>query len=219
MFFFVGFAIKVPMFPFHTWLPDAHVEAPTAISVILAGVLLKLGTYGMLRINFGVLPFTTEWASLGMGIFGAVGIVYAALVCMAQKDLKKLIHHVDDGVVAAVFTAYGTWKSDGAMREMLGFFTRYPDEKSFATGSISVDTGSAGTEDAEAAKAKWKSKYGGQRGWRPRPECTKALLAALKEITGFGFRRPEDLEEYLKNLSFMKNFTLLRALKQKKEDY
>src|SRR5437773_1073651 len=61
--FFIGFAIKIPMFPFHTWLPDAHVEAPTAISVILAGVLLKMGTYGILRVNFAILPLATQWAA------------------------------------------------------------------------------------------------------------------------------------------------------------
>ena len=130
-------------------------------------------------------------------VAAAVGALGALGFEKAEKDLKQLIHHADDGVVAATFTAYGTWKSAAAIREMHAFFTRYPDEKSFATGSISVDSGAAGNEDAEAAKAKWKSKYGGQRGWRPRPECTRALIAALKEITGFGFRRPEDLEQYL----------------------
>jgi NADH-quinone oxidoreductase subunit M len=90
---FVGFAIKVPMFPFHTWLPDAHVEAPTAISVILAGVLLKLGTYGMMRICFSMFPDVamTEWVMQGIALFGFIGIVYGALVAMAQKDFKKLI--------------------------------------------------------------------------------------------------------------------------------
>ncbi|MBI5510779.1 MAG: NADH-quinone oxidoreductase subunit M [Deltaproteobacteria bacterium] len=88
---FIGFAIKVPMFPFHTWLPDAHVEAPTPISVILAGVLLKMGPYGMLRFNWGILPDATKWAAYGVAVFGAINIVYAAFVCMAQKDLKKLI--------------------------------------------------------------------------------------------------------------------------------
>ena len=88
---FIGFAIKVPMFPFHTWLPDAHVEAPTPISVILAGVLLKMGTYGMLRFNYGILPEAAKWAAYGIAVFGVINIVYAALVCMAQKDLKKLI--------------------------------------------------------------------------------------------------------------------------------
>ncbi len=88
---FIGFAIKIPMFPFHTWLPDAHVEAPTPISVILAGVLLKMGTYGILRVNYMILPEATQWAALGMAIFGTINIVYGALVCMAQRDYKKLI--------------------------------------------------------------------------------------------------------------------------------
>jgi NADH-quinone oxidoreductase subunit M len=88
---FIGFAIKVPMFPFHTWLPDAHVEAPTAISVILAGVLLKMGTYGMMRINFPILPEATNWAAMGVAVFGIINILYGALCAMAQKDLKKLV--------------------------------------------------------------------------------------------------------------------------------
>jgi NADH-quinone oxidoreductase subunit M len=88
---FVGFAIKIPMFPFHTWLPDAHVEAPTAISVILAGVLLKMGTYGILRINFGILPEATAWAAPAMAAFGTINILYGAFCAMAQSDLKKLV--------------------------------------------------------------------------------------------------------------------------------
>ena len=88
---FIGFAIKIPMFPFHTWLPDAHVEAPTPISVILAGVLLKMGIYGILRFNFGLLPDATAWAANAMAVFGVINIVYGAFVCLAQKDLKKLI--------------------------------------------------------------------------------------------------------------------------------
>jgi NADH-quinone oxidoreductase subunit M len=88
---FIGFAIKIPMFPFHTWLPDAHVEAPTAISVILAGVLLKMGTYGIFRINFQVLPDATRWAATAMAVFGVVNILYGGLCAMAQKDLKKLV--------------------------------------------------------------------------------------------------------------------------------
>jgi len=88
---FVGFAIKIPMFPFHTWLPDAHVEAPTAISVILAGVLLKMGTYGILRINFTLLPEASQWAAGAMAVFGVINILYGAFCAMAQKDLKKLV--------------------------------------------------------------------------------------------------------------------------------
>ena len=88
---FIGFAVKIPMFPFHTWLPDAHVEAPTPISVILAGVLLKMGIYGILRINFAILPQATKWAATAMAVFGTINIVYAAFVCLAQKDLKRMI--------------------------------------------------------------------------------------------------------------------------------
>jgi NADH-quinone oxidoreductase subunit M len=91
VFLFIGFAIKIPMFPFHTWLPDAHVEAPTPISVILAGVLLKMGPYGILRFNFGILPDATRWAATAIAIFGVINIVYAAFVCLGQKDLKKMI--------------------------------------------------------------------------------------------------------------------------------
>ncbi|HWX24932.1 MAG TPA: NADH-quinone oxidoreductase subunit M [Vicinamibacteria bacterium] len=89
--FFLGFAIKVPMFPFHTWLPDAHVEAPTAGSVILAGVLLKMGTYGFIRFSLPLLPDATlRWVPL-MGTLALIGIVYAALVTLVQQDMKKLI--------------------------------------------------------------------------------------------------------------------------------
>lgn len=88
---FVGFAIKIPMFPFHTWLPDAHVEAPTPISVILAGVLLKMGTYGILRINYPIFPEITIQLMWWIGMFGMVNIIYGALVALAQKDFKKMI--------------------------------------------------------------------------------------------------------------------------------
>ena len=88
---FVGFAIKVPVFPFHTWLPDAHVEAPTAISVILAGVLLKMGGYGILRVCFPMLPEATRAYALPLAVLGVINIIYGALCAMAQKDLKKLV--------------------------------------------------------------------------------------------------------------------------------
>ena len=88
---FIGFAIKIPIFPFHTWLPDAHVEAPTPISVILAGVLLKLGTYGILRISFPIFPEITRELAGWIACFGMINIIYGALVALAQKDFKKLI--------------------------------------------------------------------------------------------------------------------------------
>jgi NADH-quinone oxidoreductase subunit M len=119
---FIGFAIKIPMFPFHTWLPDAHVEAPTAISVILAGVLLKMGTYGIFRINYQLLPDATRWAAMGMAVFGVINILYGGLCAMAQKDLKKLVAYssvshmgfcllgmaavTDSGMVGAMFQMF-----------------------------------------------------------------------------------------------------------------
>ena len=88
---FIGFGVKVPMFPFHTWLPDAHTQAPTVGSVILAAVLLKLGTYGFIRIAVPILPDAAEsWAPV-IGILAVVGIIYGALCCLAQTDMKRLI--------------------------------------------------------------------------------------------------------------------------------
>jgi NADH-quinone oxidoreductase subunit M len=89
--FFVAFAIKVPMFPFHTWLPDAHVEAPTAGSVILAGVLLKMGTYGFVRFSLPLLPEASKQAVWWMVLLAIIGIVYGALVALAQSDWKRLV--------------------------------------------------------------------------------------------------------------------------------
>src|SRR5512146_1880411 len=91
--FFLGFAIKVPMFPFHTWLPDAHVEAPTAGSVILAGVLLKMGTYGLIRFSLPFFPAVVHLPKvrIAMVVLSIVGIIYGALVSLMQKDMKKLV--------------------------------------------------------------------------------------------------------------------------------
>ena len=88
---FFAFAIKVPMFPFHTWLPDAHTEAPTAGSVILAGVLLKMGTYGFVRFSVPMLPAASRQSVWIMVVLSIIAIIYGALVCMMQKDMKKLI--------------------------------------------------------------------------------------------------------------------------------
>jgi len=118
---FIGFAIKVPIFPFHTWLPDAHVEAPTAISVILAGVLLKMGTYGMLRISFPMFPDAAVYFALPLAIFGLVNIVYGALVAMAQEDFKKLIAYSSIshmGIVILGMSALNTQGMVGAVFQM-----------------------------------------------------------------------------------------------------
>ena len=89
--FFLAFAVKVPLFPFHTWLPDAHVEAPTAGSVLLAGVLLKMGTYGMLRFNLGLFPEQSRHNAGWIMILALIGIIYGALVALVQPNMKKLI--------------------------------------------------------------------------------------------------------------------------------
>jgi NADH-quinone oxidoreductase subunit M len=88
---YIGFAIKVPVFPFHTWLPDAHVEAPTPISMILAGVLLKMGAYGLFRISYPILPSAGYLFAYGLALLGVINIVYGALCAMAQTDFKRLV--------------------------------------------------------------------------------------------------------------------------------
>ncbi len=120
---FIGFSIKVPMFPFHTWLPDAHVEAPTPISVILAGVLLKMGTYGMLRINWAILPQTTKEMAIAVAIFGVINIVYAAFVCLAQKDLKKLIAYSSVSHMGFCLLGMAAMTPQGIAGAMLNMWT------------------------------------------------------------------------------------------------
>lgn len=114
--FFLGFAIKVPMWPFHTWLPDAHVEAPTAGSVILAGILLKMGTYGFVRVSLPLMPQASAHYSFVIAILALISIIYGALCAMGQSDIKKLIAYssvnhmgyVMLGVAAACAIASGS---------------------------------------------------------------------------------------------------------------
>ncbi len=123
---FVGFAIKVPLFPFHTWLPDAHVEAPTAISVILAGVLLKMGTYGLLRVAFPIFPDAAMKYLYPLAFIGFINIVYGALCAMAQKDFKKLIAYSSVshmGVVILGITAMNTQGMVGGVFQMFNHGT------------------------------------------------------------------------------------------------
>jgi NADH-quinone oxidoreductase subunit M len=120
---FIGFAIKIPMFPFHTWLPDAHVEAPTPISVILAGVLLKMGIYGILRFNYAILPDATAWAANAIAIFGVINIVYAAFVCLAQKDLKKLIAYSSVSHMGFSLLGMAAMTPQGISGAVLNLFT------------------------------------------------------------------------------------------------
>ncbi len=119
---FIGFAIKVPMFPFHTWLPDAHVEAPTAISVILAGVLLKMGTYGMFRMNFAILPDASQWAALAVAVFGVINILYGAFCAFAQTDLKKLVAYSSVSHMGFCLLGMAAFTSQGMSGSLMQMF-------------------------------------------------------------------------------------------------
>jgi NADH-quinone oxidoreductase subunit M len=120
--FFIGFAVKVPLFPFHTWLPDAHVEAPTAGSVLLAAVLLKMGVYGLLRFNATLFPVQAHEHASWINVLALIGIVYGALVALVQPNMKKLVayssvSHLGFCVLGIfTFTQIGT---DGAVYQML----------------------------------------------------------------------------------------------------
>jgi NADH-quinone oxidoreductase subunit M len=120
--FFVAFAVKVPLFPLHTWLPDAHVEAPTAGSVLLAGVMLKMGTYGMLRFNLGLFPEQSHSNAPWIMILALIGIIYGALVAMVQPNMKKVIAYSSVShlgfVVLGIFS-FTQAGLDGAMFVML----------------------------------------------------------------------------------------------------
>jgi NADH-quinone oxidoreductase subunit M len=129
--FFIGFAIKTPIVPFHTWLPAAHVEAPTAGSVLLAGVLLKMGTYGLVRVNLQMLPDAFAEYALPIALLGLLSVLYGALVALAQSDLKRLVAYtsvnhmgyVVIGVAAAAATGISARARelaiDGAVLQMI----------------------------------------------------------------------------------------------------
>jgi NADH-quinone oxidoreductase subunit M len=120
--FFLAFAIKVPLFPLHTWLPDAHTEAPTAGSVILAGVMLKLGTYGILRFCLPLFPSAAHQMAPYIGLLAIVGIVYGALVATVQHDLKRLVAYTSVshlGFVVLGLFAFNTVSVQGAIYQML----------------------------------------------------------------------------------------------------
>ena len=126
----IGFAIKVPVFPFHTWLPDAHVEAPTPISMILAGVLLKMGGYGIIRIAYPICPWAAEMLATWVCAFAMVNIVYGAFAAMAQTDFKKLVAYSSVSHMGYVLLGIAVWSGanngaywamglNGAMYQMI----------------------------------------------------------------------------------------------------
>jgi NADH-quinone oxidoreductase subunit M len=120
--FFIGFAIKVPVWPFHTWLPDAHVEAPTAISVILAGVLLKMGTYGMMRISLPIFPGAMQDFAFAIAVLGVVNILYGAYCAMAQDDLKKLVAYSSVSHMGYVMVGLAALTPQGMLGAALQMF-------------------------------------------------------------------------------------------------
>ncbi len=127
--FFIGFAVKVPIFPFHTWLPDAHVEAPTAISVILAGILLKMGTYGLVRVNMAMFPQGMDFFCNGTGtwgnslaILGFINIVYGSFCALAQTDFKKLVAYSSIGHMGFVILGLAARNTEGVTGALLQMF-------------------------------------------------------------------------------------------------
>ena len=116
--FFIGFAIKVPTFPFHTWLPDAHVEAPTPISMILAGVLLKMGGYGLIRMAYPFFPDAARHMGTWVVALSLISIVYGALVAMAQTDFKKLVAYSSVSHMGFVTLGLASMTNEGASGAM-----------------------------------------------------------------------------------------------------
>jgi len=124
---FIGFAIKVPVFPFHTWLPDAHVEAPTPISVILAGVLLKMGAYGMIRIAFPIFPDAFAYFQTLIAWIGMVSIVYGAFCALGQhkvgkRDFKKLIAYSSVSHMGLVILGLASMRPEGTLGAIMQMF-------------------------------------------------------------------------------------------------
>ena len=166
--FALAFAIKVPLFPFHTWLPDAHVEAPTAGSVILAGVLLKMGTYGFVRFAFPLFPQAAQFFAPMLGVLAVIGIIYGALVAMVQPDMKKLVAYSSVshlGFVVLGITAMNMQGVQGAVYQMLNH--------GISTGGLFLIVGML----SDRRHTRLISEYGGLKGVTPR------LVAAFLLVT------------------------------------
>jgi NADH-quinone oxidoreductase subunit M len=121
--FYLGFAVKVPIFPFHTWLPDAHVEAPTAVSVLLAGILLKMGTYGFLRVLLPMLPHSARYYATMLAVLGVINIIYGALNSMVQNDLKKMVAYSSVSHMGYVMLGIGSLTAIGMNGALIQMFS------------------------------------------------------------------------------------------------
>jgi NADH-quinone oxidoreductase subunit M len=178
--FAVAFAIKVPLFPFHTWLPDAHVQAPTAGSVILAGVLLKMGTYGLLRFAFPLFPQAAQAFAPWLAALAVIGIVYGALVAMVQPDLKKLVAYSSVshlGFVVLGLCAMTVSGVQGAVFQMLAH--------GVSTGGLFLIVGML----SERRHTRLIAEFGGLKGVTPRLVAAFLLITlasvALPGMNGF----------------------------------
>jgi NADH-quinone oxidoreductase subunit M len=116
----VAFAVKAPLWPLHTWLPDAHTQAPTVGSVILAGVLLKMGTYGLIRVGVGVAPLGAAWAAPVLGILAVAAVLAGSLICLRQTELKRLIAYSSVGHMGFVLLGIATLTATGLQAALLG---------------------------------------------------------------------------------------------------
>jgi NADH-quinone oxidoreductase subunit M len=175
--FALAFAIKVPMFPFHTWLPDAHVEAPTAGSVILAGVMLKMGGYGFLRLAIPLFPVAAAKAAWGIAFLGAIGIVYGALVSLVQPDMKKLVAYSSVshlGFVMLGIAAFSPQSVVGAAYQMLNH--------GISTGALFLMVGML----YERRHTRLIAEFGGLKNVMPRFAAV-FLLVCLSSIAVPGF--------------------------------
>ena len=170
--FALAFAIKVPIFPFHTWLPDAHVEAPTAGSIILAGVLLKMGTYGLLRFAFPLFPNAALYFAPVLGVLAVIGIIYGALVAMVQPDMKKLVAYSSVshlGFVVLGLAAMNVQGVQGSVYQMLNH--------GVSTGGLFMMVGML----SDRRHTRLISEFGGLKAVMPRL-VTAFLLITLSSI-------------------------------------
>jgi NADH-quinone oxidoreductase subunit M len=178
--FAVAFAIKVPLFPFHTWLPDAHVEAPTAGSVILAGVLLKMGTYGLIRFAFPLFPEAAIFFAPYIAVLAVIGIVYGALVAMVQPDMKKLVAYSSVshlGFVVLGICALNANGMQGAVYQMVAH--------GVSTGGLFLVVGML----SDRRHTRLIAEYGGLKGVVPRLTAVFLIITlssiGLPSLNGF----------------------------------